>query len=249
MSQTVEFPEDLTLMRELGAGSCARVYLAREPALGRLVAVKVLHPSLAADDVTRLRFEREAKATAVIRHPNVVSVHRVGHLPTGEPFLVMEYVEGRSLPDLLQARGSLPVEEARRIIVSIAHGLAAAHRKGIVHRDVRPDNVIIEEDTDRVVLLDFGIAAILDTEATAATRLPRPGQLVGSIRYMSPEQLAGERPGEQSDIYALGVLAYDLLSGRSAAKAPSAPPARRGGRRRDAAFPRGPRAREHRNQS
>lgn len=204
---------DLELLRQLGKGSVARVYLAREPALKRLVAVKVLRRELAGDDVLRRRFEREAQAAAGIRHPNVVAVHRVGRLPTGVPFIVMEYVEGRTLDELLHARGPLDVREAKRVLGSVASALAAAHRKGVVHRDVRPGNVLQETESGRIVLMDFGIAALLETGDQAVSRLTQTGQVVGDPQHMSPEQLKGEPLTEQSDVYGLGVLAFELLTG------------------------------------
>ncbi|UCC72757.1 MAG: serine/threonine protein kinase [Gemmatimonadota bacterium] len=209
-----ELAPELEIVRRLGRGAMAYVYLARERQLKRLVAVKVLSPKLARDERARLRFEREAQAVAALSHPNIVAVHRVGRLSNDLPFFVMQYVKGRTMDERLQAEGPLPVSEARNVIVEVASALAAAHQKGIVHRDVRPDNVLYEEESSRALLSDFGIAAILASgEAGQAARLTRTGELVGDPAYMSPERLSGQDLTERSDVYALGILGYELLTG------------------------------------
>ncbi|MFQ5679592.1 MAG: protein kinase [Gemmatimonadota bacterium] len=204
----------LELSRLLGRGSAAYVYLAREPALRRLVALKVLSPDLAGQRTARLRFEREAQSAARISHPSVVAVYRVGSLSNDLPYLVMQYVHGRSLAERLKAEGPLEVAEVRRILGDVAAALAAAHRVGIVHRDVKPSNVLYEEETGRVFLADFGIAAILTSGEEAAERLTTVGHVVGDPRYRSPEQLRGEEVTELADLYGLGLLGYKLLTGR-----------------------------------
>jgi serine/threonine protein kinase len=204
----------LEVLRRLGSGSTADVYLAREPELQRLVAVKVLRAELAADDTIRRRFEREAQSAARITHPHVTTVHRIGRLDGGVPYIVMEYIDGRRLADVIEATGALPLVEARATLAAVAAALAAAHEKGIVHRDVRPDNVYIENRTGRAVLGDFGIAAMLESGSAAVTRLTAAGVRLGQTRYLSPEQLRDEGATEQSDIYAFGILAYEVLSGR-----------------------------------
>jgi tRNA A-37 threonylcarbamoyl transferase component Bud32 len=208
-----ELAPGLEIVRALGHGSMAHVYLAREPALKRLVALKVLRPELSTDEIACKRFEREAQSAAQISHPHVAGVLTVGRLEVGLPYLVMEYVDGRTLADALKAEGPLPVAEARRMLADLARALEAAHEKGIIHRDVRPANVIRENRTGRVVLTDFGIAAMLATGGGDATKLTITGQLVGDIRHMSPEHLRGETLTEQADIYSLGVLGYELLTG------------------------------------
>ncbi|MEX2281314.1 MAG: serine/threonine-protein kinase [Gemmatimonadota bacterium] len=208
-----ELAPELEVIRRIGEGSVAEVYLAREPALKRMVAVKVLRHDVATDETSRLRFEREAQAAASIHHPNITSIYRVGRLPSGIPYIIMEYVDGRTLADLLEARGPLALDEVRRILASIASALAAAHRKNIVHRDVRPGNAILEEETRRVVLMDFGIAALIDTGTQDAKRLTTIGRPLGDPLHMSPEQLRGEAVTQQSDVYGIGVLAYELLTG------------------------------------
>ncbi len=191
----------------------ARVLLAREPALKRLVAVKVLRDDLASDHVARARFEREAQAVAAIRHPNVTAVYRVGRLGK-VPYIVMEYIEGRTLADLLASGGPMEAGETARVLASVAHALAAAHQRGIVHRDVRPSNVMMEKRTDRVVLMDFGIAALLETGSASSVRLTETGIRLGDPLHMSPEQQRGEPVTAQSDVYCLGILGHELLTGK-----------------------------------
>jgi serine/threonine protein kinase len=206
---------DLEILRPLGSGETAHVHLAREPALQRLVAVKVLRPEAAADPVARRRFEREAQSAARITHPNVTAIHRVGRLPDDTPYIVMEYVEGRTVSDVMAAGGTFDAAAARRLLAAVASALAAAHDHGIVHRDVRPGNVFVENRTGRAILADFGIAALLDSGSSAATRLTQAGVLVGDVRRMSPEQIRGESVTSQSDVYSFGVLAYEILTGHS----------------------------------
>ncbi len=208
-----ELEPDLQVVRLLGSGSMALVFLAREPALKRLVVVKVLSRHRARDPKARLRFEREAQSAARISHPNVVTVYRVGTLADETPYLVMEYVKGRTMAQRLVASGMLPIEEACGVVAQIGSALAAAHAKGIVHRDVKPSNVLFEEDTGRVLLSDFGIVAILTTGEDDAARITTTGHVIGDLAYSSPEQLLDEEVTERSDVYGLGILAYELLTG------------------------------------
>lgn len=200
--------------QELGAGTMARVFLARDRALGRLVAVKVLRPGRAADETARKRFEREARASASLVHPNVVEVYRFGRLPDETPFLTMRFVKGRTMEDRLAAEGRLDQDEARRILAHVASALAAAHARGIVHRDVRPNNVLWDEERGEALLSDFGIAAILATSGQDATHLTLAGQRLGEVRYQAPEQLLDEDVTEFTDIYAFGVTGYEFLTGQ-----------------------------------
>lgn len=209
-----ELAPDLRVIRLLGRGSVASVYLAREVALDRLVAIKVLSPGKTLDETVRRRFEREARSAARISHPNVTAVHRVGRLPDGVPYLVIEYVEGRNLEDVLRAEGPLSEEEARATLRQLAAALAAAHVQEIIHRDLKPANVLREKGTGRIVLTDFGVAAIRDTGRMDATQLTMQGQVLGDLAYVAPEHLLGEPPTELADVYSLGVLGYELLTGR-----------------------------------
>jgi serine/threonine protein kinase len=205
---------DFEFVRPLGDGDFAEVFLAREKTLDRPVAVKVLRLSLAQDETARKRFLREARLAAKIRHPNVVAVHRVGELASdGRPYLVMEYIDGRTFEDILAASGPLAEDEARHVIMEVCKALEAAHGLGIIHRDVRPGNIMVTRDGERVVLADFGLAGILETGGEAVTRLTGAGQILGNVGHAPPEQLTGDtiRPG--SDIYSLAVTAYELLTG------------------------------------
>jgi eukaryotic-like serine/threonine-protein kinase len=205
---------ELELIRPLGRGTTAEVFLAREPALQRLVAVKVLRPELSEDPVVRQRFQREAQSAARIMHPHVTTIYRTGCTPDQRPFIVMEYVEGRTLADVLESGGPMDPAAARPLLASIAGALAAAHARGIIHRDVRPGSVLVENRTGRAVLGDFGLAALLETGSAAATRLTSAGVILGDMRYRSPEQVRGDDVVEQSDVYAFGILAFELLTGR-----------------------------------
>jgi len=204
---------DFEIKQKLGKGSMATVYLAREKALGRLVAVKVLLPGRAKDETARKRFEREAKAVASLTHPHVAQVFRMGRLRDETPYLVMRFVRGRTMEDRIAAEGRLPAKLATEVLHGVASALAAAHAQGIVHRDVRPANVLWDEEKEQAVLTDFGIAAILATSGEESTRLTKTGQMVGDPRYLSPEQLRDEDLTELSDMYAFGILGYELFTG------------------------------------
>jgi serine/threonine-protein kinase len=204
---------DFKILRQLGHSGLGIVYLARETALKRLVAIKVLSPMFAGSREAAARFKREGQFAARIVHPNVVPIHRVDSLEQGIPYLVMEYIDGRSLAQRLKAEGPLEAGEVRQILAQVAGALSAAHGKGVVHRDVKPSNVLCEEGTGRVLLTDFGIAVVRDNPEETAPRLTPIGQLLGDLAYMSPERLAGEEATGESDVYSLGVLAYQLLTG------------------------------------
>lgn len=208
-----ELLPDFRVIRTLGQGSMANVYLAKDIALDQLRAIKVMTPEQAADRTARRRFEREARSAARISHPNVTPVLRVGAFSDETPFLVMEYVDGRNLEDLLQGGGALPQEEAREVMRQLAAGLAAAHEEGIIHRDLKPANVLRESSSGRVRLTDFGVAAVQDAQGGDTTRLTVAGQILGEIEYVAPEHLMGEELTELADIYSLGVLGYKLLTG------------------------------------
>jgi eukaryotic-like serine/threonine-protein kinase len=203
---------EFEILRHLGTGSMGTVYLAREIGLRRLVAIKVPRAELANDGKVRQRLEREAMAAARVRHDAAASVHRIGHLPGGRPFLVLEYVEGRKLAELLRAEGPFAEADGVLLLRQLAEGLAAAHEAGVVHRDVCPDNVFWMEERRQAVLTDFGIAGILETGSEVVTRLTRPGEALGDPAYRSPEQLLGEAVTAAADVYGLALTAYELLA-------------------------------------
>ena len=195
------------LERRLGHGGMATVYLGRDSELDRLVAVKVLAESLAGDEALRRRFLREARLAARLSHPNVVGVYDAGE-DAGGPFIVMEYVEGRTVAELLAERGRLPADEAVALGLQACHGLEHAHEAGLVHRDVKPQNLLLRSD-GTLKIADFGIARA--AEATALTQI---GTILGTAAYLSPEQALGEDVTSAADIYSLGAVLYELLTGR-----------------------------------
>jgi eukaryotic-like serine/threonine-protein kinase len=198
------------LERELGRGGMGVVFLATDTTLDRRVAVKVVHPELAAHESITRRFLAEARTIARLRHPNIVAVHSAGSAG-GLLYYVMDEVAGESLRQKLLREGSLSVEETTRIVMDLAAALEAAGRAGVVHRDVKPENVLLEENSGRALLADFGIARAVAVEASGSST--GQGVAVGTPVYMSPEQAAGEEIDSRSDLYALGVVAYEMLAG------------------------------------
>ena len=212
-----------TLEGEIGRGGMGVVFNARDERLKRRVAVKVLPPDLAFREEIRLRFLREAETAARLSHPHIVPIHSVGEGPDGLVYFVMAYVDGESLGAKLKRRGRLPPDEARRIMLETADALGAAHALGIIHRDVKPDNILLEGSRGRVVVTDFGIAKALSASTGSAT-LTATGVAIGTPHYMSPEQAAGDREIDgRSDIYSLGVVAYQTLAGELPFQAPTVP--------------------------
>src|SRR5256714_6635892 len=212
-----------TLEGEIGRGGMGVVFNARDERLKRRVAVKVLPPELAFREEIRLRFLREAETAARLSHPHIVPIHSVGEGPDGLVYFVMAYVDGESLGAKLKRRGRLAPDEARRIMQETADALGAAHALGISHRDVEPDNILLEGSRGRVVVTDFGIAKALSSTTGSAT-LTATGVAIGTPHYMSPEQAAGDREIDgRSDIYSLGVVSYQMLTGELPFQAPTVP--------------------------
>ena len=191
----------------IGTGGMSTVYKARDQQLERVVALKVLHPHFGQDTEHVARFRHEARAVAQLSHPNVVTVIDRGQAD-GSQFIVFEYVEGESLKQLVNRRGPLPVREAVELVVQVADGLAFAHAHGIVHRDVKPQNVLVDRDGHAMVT-DFGIARSLDGERGVTLT----GTVLGTSSYFSPEQASGTRVTASTDVYSLGVVLFELLTG------------------------------------
>ena len=194
------------LVELLGQGGMATIFRALDTQLGREVAVKLLRPEYLRDPDFSSRFRQEAQNAASLSHPNVVTVYDYGEDPSG-PFIVMEYVDGEDLATILRRNGALPPTQAARIAAAVARALAASHARGIVHRDVKPGNVLIGRD-GRVKVVDFGIA-----RAIAEAQMTLPGTTLGSVHYFSPEQARGENATNESDIFALGIVLFEMLTG------------------------------------
>ncbi len=204
------------VLGRLGAGGMGEVYRARDPRIGREVAIKVLPAGYARDADRLRRFEQEARAAGALSHSNVLTLYDVGQ-HEGMPYLVAELLEGETLRTRL-ARGPVAWPKAVAMAAEVAEGLAAAHAKGIVHRDLKPENVFVTRD-GRVKVLDFGIAKLRETAAPAdptAQERTRPGELLGTVGYMSPEQVTGKTVDARSDVFALGSLLFEMVSGRRA---------------------------------
>ncbi len=194
--------------RPLGHGGMATVYLGHDSELDRPVAVKLLAENLAGDEAFRQRFVREARLAARLSHPNVVGVYDAGEEGDGRPYIVMEHVEGETLADLLRERARLPADEVVGLALQACRGLAHAHEAGLVHRDVKPQNLLLRRD-GTLKIADFGIARSAET-----TALTQAGTVLGTAAYLSPEQALGEEVTSAADIYSLGAVLYELLTGR-----------------------------------
>jgi len=190
----------------IGDGGTAFVYKAQDTLLNRNVTIKVLRPEYVSDKDFVRRFRREAQAAASLSHPNIVSIYDVG-CEDSIHYIIMEYIQGRSLKELVEESGRLTVKMAVDYTCQIANALSHAHRHGIVHRDVKPHNILITED-GRVKVTDFGIA-----QAVTMATVTYSGAILGSVHYFSPEQAKGAQTGEKSDIYSLGVVLYEMLTG------------------------------------
>jgi eukaryotic-like serine/threonine-protein kinase len=197
------------LSSPLGEGGMATLWRAVDQQLGREVAVKLLRPQYSADPGFAARFRQEARSAASLSHPNIVSVYDYGTDPDGETqFIVMQLVEGENLAEILRRRGHLSTDDSVRVAVAVAAALEAAHRRGIVHRDVKPGNILITEDGD-VKVTDFGIARAVSEASMTIT-----GTTLGSVHYFSPEQARGDEVTGASDVYSLGIVLYEMLTGR-----------------------------------
>ena len=204
------------VMREIGRGGMGIVYLARDLKLQRLVAVKTLPSHLANDPAIRDRFLREARTAASLSHPNIVPIHRADEMD-GHVFFVMGFVDGPALSQLVRDGGPLTPRTAISFLHDVAEALGYAHRNGIVHRDVKAENILVEHATGRALVTDFGIARVAEAAPLTAT-----GTVLGTVYYMSPEQVDGDPVDARSDLYSLGVVAFLALSGRFPFESPTA---------------------------
>jgi serine/threonine-protein kinase len=190
----------------LGEGAVGLVFRAEREPDGVVVALKVLRPELSADDVYRRRFVHEARAASEVRHKHLVPILDAGEA-AGRSYLAVAYVEGRTLEDRLEAEGALPIDDAVRLVAEVASGLDALHHAGIVHRDVKPSNVMLDA-SGTAALTDFGLA-----KGRAYTVLTKPGQVLGTLDYLAPEIVRGQEATPASDVYALGCVTYECVSG------------------------------------
>src|SRR5919206_429431 len=194
------------ILRKLGSGGMANVYLAEDEDLGRRVAIKIMSDRYADDDTFSERFRREAKAAAALSHPNIVSIYDRGQAD-GTPYIAMEVIEGRSLKELVLARGPLPLDQAIDFTKQILAALRFAHRNGIIHRDIKPHNILIGAE-NRLKVTDFGIAR------AGASQMTEVGSIMGTAQYLSPEQARGAPVTAASDLYSVGIVLYEMLTGQ-----------------------------------
>jgi serine/threonine protein kinase len=205
-----------SLERELGRGGMGIVILARDVALDRLVAIKLLPPDLAAIPERRERFLQEARTAAGLSHPNIVPIHAVEERG-GLVYFVMGFVDGETLRERIERVGPLSPREVMRMVQEVAWALSYAHQRDVVHRDIKPENIMLERDTGRAMVTDFGIAQVRGSDSL------EPGKVMGTARYISPEQAAGEAVDGRSDLYSLGATAFFALTGRAPFEAVSVP--------------------------
>ena len=194
------------IVEKIGAGGMGEVYLAEDTELDRKVALKFLPPHLCQDEDCRKRFKREAQAAAKLDHPNIVPVYEVGDFK-GRPFFAMAHIEGKSLRQVIK-EGKLTVEESVNLIMQICEGLHKAHESGVVHRDIKPGNILIDNEK-RVRVVDFGLATVSGEE-----KLTKTGSTLGTVGYMSPEQVQGKEIDHRSDLFSVGIILYEMLTGR-----------------------------------
>jgi beta-lactam-binding protein with PASTA domain/predicted Ser/Thr protein kinase len=195
------------ILRRLGSGGMANVYLAEDEDLGRRVAIKILNERYASEDSFNERFRREAKSAAGLSHPNIVAIYDRGEAD-GRPYIAMEVIEGRSLKELIVASGSLPIQQAIQYAKQILNAVRFAHRHGIIHRDIKPHNILLGSE-DRLKVTDFGIAR------AGASQMTEVGSIMGTAQYLSPEQARGAPVAAPSDLYSAGVVLYEMLTGRT----------------------------------
>lgn len=206
------------ILQKIGSGGMGSVYKALQPAMNRMVAVKILHPKLANRKDLVSRFRREARAMSHLTHPNTVKVLLYGELEDGSLYIVMEYLEGKNLNQTVRAEGPLPLERGLPILIQAASALEEAHRAGIIHRDLKPENIFLSQQggiRDYAKVLDFGLAKVTEREMRpGSVILTQEGMVFGTPEFMSPEQAQGKPLTPASDIYSLAVILYEVLTGK-----------------------------------
>jgi serine/threonine protein kinase len=211
------FAERYEFLESLGTGGMSVIYKARQRVLNRIVAIKMMHEHMMHEQAIR-RFQQEGQAASSLDHPNIVKVHDFGLTDSGQPYMVMDLLEGRSLSQVLDELGELPITQCLIIFIDICDALTHAHGKGILHRDLKPSNIMLTTTFERPTfakLVDFGIAKIMEEDGNSASmKLTQTGELFGSPPYMSPEQCYGKKVDRRSDIYSLGCLMFECLTGR-----------------------------------
>ncbi len=206
------------ILQKIGSGGMGAVYKALQPAMNRMVAVKILHPKLTNRKDLASRFRREARAMSHLTHPNTVKVFLYGELEDGSLYIVMEFLEGKNLNQTVRSGGPMPVERALPILIQACHALEEAHRAGIVHRDLKPENIFICQQggmKDYAKVLDFGLAKVTEREMRPGSLiLTQEGMVFGTPEFMSPEQAQGKSLTAASDIYSLAIILYEVLTGK-----------------------------------
>ncbi|MBL8148384.1 MAG: serine/threonine protein kinase [Blastocatellia bacterium] len=201
----------------LGRGGMGAVYKAVDTILDRAVAIKLLHSELAAEENFSSRFLREARAAARIEHPHAVTVHDFGTLPDGEAFIVMEFIQGQSLRQLIKKESRLRIKHALELFRQVCTAVAAAHKEGVIHRDLKPENIMLKSTSagaEVVKVVDFGLAKLKESSGKSLTNLTNKGEIIGTPYYMSPEQCSGIEIDECTDIYSLGIILYEMVVGQ-----------------------------------
>jgi tRNA A-37 threonylcarbamoyl transferase component Bud32 len=212
------FGDRYEIISFVGAGGMGVVYKAKQLSMERIVALKVLHPALVSDPISKKRFGHEAKAASSLSHPNLIVVHDFGFSSSGQPFMVMDYLDGPTLHDLVDQSGPLAIDQFIDVFSQCCSGLGHAHKRGVIHRDVKPGNIAMtsgpDEPTNVVKLLDFGVAKVVNEVKLAGHQdMTNPGAIVGSPYFMSPEQCCGQEVDARTDIYSLGCVMYMSLTG------------------------------------
>lgn len=208
------FDNKFVILEPLGSGGMGSVYKARQIGFERIVALKLLSTALAESDDSTARFEREAKVLSVLHHKNIASFFLYAVSADHVPYLAMEYVEGDSLRKRFLSQARQSWRWSLQMVLQICDALSYAHKNGIIHRDLKPENIMIsgEGQTERVVLIDFGLSKITDPQMTEVQKLTQTGDLIGSVNYLSPELAKGLKPDSRSDVYGLGVILYEAVS-------------------------------------